>query len=168
MPQFRPESPTGGRWYDQRHNRQLVGCPRRPSRSSRNKRTPRIKLLPLRSPRQLLAEIRCRLSSSPDFWDGDEPGVAWLILHPFASKEYVQRHMQPIRDRVNELDELTASNTKDDPGRRYPRPARHSAGFGENQSWPMSTRRRRQQGSNGQADRSRPEHPRLRRRNRRR
>ena len=47
-----------------------------------------------------------------DFWDGDEPGLAWLVLHPFASKGYVQRHVQPIRDRVNELDELTASNSK--------------------------------------------------------
>jgi outer membrane protein OmpA-like peptidoglycan-associated protein len=48
-----------------------------------------------------------------DFWDGDEPGIAWLVLHPFASKEYVRRHVQPIQDRVNELDELTA-----DAGRR--------------------------------------------------
>jgi outer membrane protein OmpA-like peptidoglycan-associated protein len=47
-----------------------------------------------------------------DFWDGDEPGVAWLILHPFASKEYVRRHVEPIRDQINELEELTASTTK--------------------------------------------------------
>jgi outer membrane protein OmpA-like peptidoglycan-associated protein len=47
-----------------------------------------------------------------DFWDGDEPGVAWLVLHPFASKDYVRRHVQPIQDRVNELDELTASGSK--------------------------------------------------------
>ena len=47
-----------------------------------------------------------------DFWDGDEPGLGWLVLHPFASKEYVQRHIRSIRDRVNELDELTASNSK--------------------------------------------------------
>ena len=47
-----------------------------------------------------------------DFWDGDEPGLAWLVLHPFASKQYVQRHVQSIQDRVNELDELTASNSK--------------------------------------------------------
>jgi outer membrane protein OmpA-like peptidoglycan-associated protein len=51
--------------------------------------------------------------SSHDFWDGDQPGVAWLILHPFASKGYVQRHLQSIQDRVNELDELTASNGKE-------------------------------------------------------
>jgi outer membrane protein OmpA-like peptidoglycan-associated protein len=47
-----------------------------------------------------------------DFWDGDQPGLGWLILHPFASKKYVQRNIQPIQDRVNELNELTASNGK--------------------------------------------------------
>jgi outer membrane protein OmpA-like peptidoglycan-associated protein len=51
-------------------------------------------------------------NGSHDFWDGDEPGVAWLILHPFASKQYVHRHLQAIQDRVTELDELTASNSK--------------------------------------------------------
>ncbi len=45
-----------------------------------------------------------------DFWDGDEPGAAALIFHPFASKGYVQRQTAPIRDRVNELEELTAAN----------------------------------------------------------
>ena len=33
-------------------------------------------------------------------------------MHPFATKEYVRRHVQPIRDRVNELDDITAANTK--------------------------------------------------------
>ena len=47
-----------------------------------------------------------------DFWEGDEPGLGWLVLHPFASKQYVQRQLQSIQDRVNELDELTASNSK--------------------------------------------------------
>jgi outer membrane protein OmpA-like peptidoglycan-associated protein len=36
----------------------------------------------------------------------------WGRLNPFARKKYVQRQMTPIRDRVNELDELTASNSK--------------------------------------------------------
>jgi outer membrane protein OmpA-like peptidoglycan-associated protein len=36
----------------------------------------------------------------------------WGHLNPFARKKYVQRQMGPIRERVNELDELTASNTK--------------------------------------------------------
>jgi outer membrane protein OmpA-like peptidoglycan-associated protein len=51
-------------------------------------------------------------SQSHDFWDGDEPGLAWLVLHPFASKAYVRRHVQPVQDRVNELDNLTASNAR--------------------------------------------------------
>jgi len=36
----------------------------------------------------------------------------WGHLNPFARKKYVQRQMQPIRDRVNELDDLTAANAK--------------------------------------------------------
>jgi outer membrane protein OmpA-like peptidoglycan-associated protein len=36
----------------------------------------------------------------------------WGKLNPFARKKYVQRQTQPIRDRVNELDELTAANSK--------------------------------------------------------
>src|SRR5438445_11854210 len=36
----------------------------------------------------------------------------WGKLNPFARKKYVQRQTSPIRDRVNELDELTAANGK--------------------------------------------------------
>jgi outer membrane protein OmpA-like peptidoglycan-associated protein len=36
----------------------------------------------------------------------------WGKLNPFARKKYVQRQTSPIRDRINELDELTASNSK--------------------------------------------------------
>jgi outer membrane protein OmpA-like peptidoglycan-associated protein len=36
----------------------------------------------------------------------------WGKLNPFARKKYVERQLSPIRNRVNELDELTASNTK--------------------------------------------------------
>jgi outer membrane protein OmpA-like peptidoglycan-associated protein len=36
----------------------------------------------------------------------------WGRMNPFARKKYVQRQTDPIRDRVNELDELTASNSK--------------------------------------------------------
>jgi len=36
----------------------------------------------------------------------------WGKLNPFARKKYVQRQTDPIRGRVNELDELTASNSK--------------------------------------------------------
>jgi outer membrane protein OmpA-like peptidoglycan-associated protein len=50
--------------------------------------------------------------TSTDFWDGDEPNVINLVRHPFATKKYVQRHTRPIRDRLNELEELTTSNTR--------------------------------------------------------
>jgi outer membrane protein OmpA-like peptidoglycan-associated protein len=36
----------------------------------------------------------------------------WGKLNPFARKKYVQRQTSPIRDRVNELDELTNANSK--------------------------------------------------------
>jgi outer membrane protein OmpA-like peptidoglycan-associated protein len=36
----------------------------------------------------------------------------WGRVNPFARKKYVQRQVQPIQDRVNELDGLTASNSK--------------------------------------------------------
>ncbi len=45
---------------------------------------------------------------SQDFWDGDDPNLANLVAHPFATKKYVQRHTAPIKDRLNELDEITA------------------------------------------------------------
>jgi outer membrane protein OmpA-like peptidoglycan-associated protein len=48
--------------------------------------------------------------SHTDFWEGDEPSAAALIFHPFASKGYVQRHTGSIRDRLNELEQLNASN----------------------------------------------------------
>ncbi len=52
------------------------------------------------------------VQNKPDnWWDGDDPGLAWLILHPFASKKYVHRNTQVIQDRLNELDQLTAANS---------------------------------------------------------
>lgn len=36
----------------------------------------------------------------------------WGKVNPFARKKYVQRQLEPIRGRVNELDELTAQNSK--------------------------------------------------------
>lgn len=36
----------------------------------------------------------------------------WGRVNPFARKKYVQRQTGPIRDRLNELDELTATNSK--------------------------------------------------------
>ena len=36
----------------------------------------------------------------------------WGRINPFARKNYVKRQTEPIRDRVNELDELTSGNTR--------------------------------------------------------
>ncbi len=36
----------------------------------------------------------------------------WGRMNPFARKSYVKRQTEPIRDRVNELDELTAGNSQ--------------------------------------------------------
>ena len=36
----------------------------------------------------------------------------WGRVNPFARKKYVRRQTEPIRDRVNELDELTSTNSK--------------------------------------------------------
>ena len=47
-----------------------------------------------------------------DFWDGDEPGAVAFVTHPFASKAYVRRQTAPIRDRLNELEELTAGQSR--------------------------------------------------------
>ena len=46
-----------------------------------------------------------------DFWDGEEPSFGALVLHPLASKAYVERQIAPIRDRVNELEEISASHS---------------------------------------------------------
>jgi outer membrane protein OmpA-like peptidoglycan-associated protein len=47
---------------------------------------------------------------STNFWDGDDPNLVNLVAHPFANKKYVQRRVGPIRDRLNELDQLTSEN----------------------------------------------------------
>ncbi len=36
----------------------------------------------------------------------------WGRINPFARKNYVKRQTEPIRDRINELDELTSANSK--------------------------------------------------------
>jgi outer membrane protein OmpA-like peptidoglycan-associated protein len=57
-------------------------------------------------------------ASSTDSATGKAPLQAqsregfWGRINPFARKNYVRRQTEPIRDRVNELDELTAGNTK--------------------------------------------------------
>jgi outer membrane protein OmpA-like peptidoglycan-associated protein len=50
--------------------------------------------------------------TSTNFWDGDDPNLVNLVTHPFANKKYVQRLVGPIRDRLNELDELSSQNSK--------------------------------------------------------
>jgi outer membrane protein OmpA-like peptidoglycan-associated protein len=47
---------------------------------------------------------------STNFWDGDDPNLVNLVAHPFANKKYVERRVGPIRDRLNELDQLTSEN----------------------------------------------------------
>jgi len=47
-----------------------------------------------------------------DFWDGDDPNLVNLVTHPWANKKYVERHVAPIRDRINELEQLTAENSR--------------------------------------------------------
>jgi flagellar motor protein MotB len=36
----------------------------------------------------------------------------WGRVNPFARKKYVQRQLTPVRDRINELDDLTAENAR--------------------------------------------------------
>lgn len=47
-----------------------------------------------------------------DFWDGDDPNLVNLVTHPFANKKYVQRQVRPIRDRINELEQLNSENDR--------------------------------------------------------
>jgi outer membrane protein OmpA-like peptidoglycan-associated protein len=56
---------------------------------------------PMANPDQQLEPLK------PDTREG-----FWGHLNPFARKKYVQRQLAPIRDRANELDELTASNSR--------------------------------------------------------
>ena len=53
-----------------------------------------------------------RPDTPQDFWDGDEPNFGNLVTHPFARKQYVQRQVRPIQDRLGELDEITDTNSK--------------------------------------------------------
>jgi outer membrane protein OmpA-like peptidoglycan-associated protein len=57
-------------------------------------------------------------TQSTDTGTGKQPLQAparegfWGRVNPFARKSYVKRQTEPIRDRVNELDDLTAANGK--------------------------------------------------------
>ena len=59
------------------------------------------------SPAQTTTKATGKTPLQPDTHEG-----FWGRVNPFARKKYVQRQTSPIRDRINELDELTASNTK--------------------------------------------------------
>jgi outer membrane protein OmpA-like peptidoglycan-associated protein len=52
-------------------------------------------------------DMSARQPLEPDYHQG-----FWGKLNPFARKKYVQRQLSPIRNRVNELDDLTAANAK--------------------------------------------------------
>jgi len=52
--------------------------------------------------------MSARQPLEPDYHQG-----FWGKLNPFARKKYVQRQLAPIRNRVNELDDLTAANAKE-------------------------------------------------------
>ncbi len=51
--------------------------------------------------------MSARQPLEPDYHQG-----FWGKLNPFARKKYVQNQLAPIRNRVNELDDLTAANAK--------------------------------------------------------
>jgi outer membrane protein OmpA-like peptidoglycan-associated protein len=64
------------------------------------------------------AASQTQSTSSSDTATGKQPLQApsregfWGRMNPFARKSYVKRQTEPIRDRVNELDDLTAANGK--------------------------------------------------------
>ncbi len=52
--------------------------------------------------------MSARQPLEPDYHQG-----FWGKLNPFARKKYVQNQLAPLRNRVNELDDLTAANAKE-------------------------------------------------------
>jgi len=63
-------------------------------------------------------QTQATTTQSTDTATGKQPLQAparegfWGRVNPFARKTYVKRQTDPIRDRVNELDDLTAANSK--------------------------------------------------------
>ena len=51
--------------------------------------------------------LSARQPLEPEYHEG-----FWGKLNPWARKKYVQKQLAPIRNRVNELDDLTAANSK--------------------------------------------------------
>src|SRR5438270_5793599 len=70
------------------------------------------------SPANQVQSQQTQQAQTPDQATGHEPlkyerhEGFWGKLNPFARKKYVSRQLDPIRGRVNELDELTAKNAK--------------------------------------------------------
>jgi len=53
-----------------------------------------------------------RPTKSADFWDGEQPNLGNLLAHPITTKKYIQKQVAPIRDRINELNDIAATNTR--------------------------------------------------------
>jgi outer membrane protein OmpA-like peptidoglycan-associated protein len=53
-----------------------------------------------------------RPTKSNDFWDGEQPNLGNLLAHPLTTKKYIQKQVAPIRDRINELEDIAATNTR--------------------------------------------------------
>ena len=55
---------------------------------------------------------RIRTCQRASLWSRTTTRVSGASSNPFARKKYVQNQLAPIRNRVNELDDLTAANAK--------------------------------------------------------
>ena len=82
--------------------------------------------LPPRSRRSRLRPTRGNATGKAPLAAPSREGF-WGRVNPFARKKYVQRQTEPIRDRVNELDELTSAERQADQRRRF---ARHRLASG--------------------------------------
>ena len=86
--------------------------------SSTDQSQPAAQSQPAQSPSAPADQASSSQSNSPSAATGKQPLQPdthegfWGKLNPFARKKYVQRQTAPIRDRVNELDELTSANSK--------------------------------------------------------
>lgn len=58
------------------------------------------------------AEQKDQAQASPQTLPNEVHEGFWGKLNPFARKKYVKRQLDPVRGRLNELDELTAANSK--------------------------------------------------------
>jgi outer membrane protein OmpA-like peptidoglycan-associated protein len=89
----------------------LTGALAVPVMAQQNSATPQDQSAPQAAPASQTSPSTTGASGKEPLQPPSHEGF-WGHLNPFARKKYVQRQTQPIRDRVNELDELTASNGK--------------------------------------------------------